>query len=332
MYTDMRKDILLKLDNILETDKLCEVMEQLDYIASNYSIEKMVTSLVVRGRHELEEYGKLYAVCKKIEGCADSTIVNYSLTIKNFINYVSCPLEEIDTNVIRKYLLLYKMDHKIKDISLDKIRGHLAEWFLWMQNEGYIQRNPMASIVKIKYPKKKKPSIDPMELEHLRDVCRDDRERCLVEVLYATGCRISEALSIKVTDIPFESAHPEIQVTGKGSKDRTVYFSPRSISSIKRYLSSRKHESEYLFINERGGGQMQPSNAQKRFRELRVLAGLETKNLTPHTMRHTMATQMSKIAPIQIVQHQLGHSKLDTTMQYVDVAEEDAKMYHARAI
>lgn len=332
MYQDFRRDLLVRLNDILDAETLRSVIDQVDLTALNYSISKMTTDLTVRGKDNLEEYGKLYSVCKKVEGCSDATIANYALTIKNFINYVSCPLEEITANTVRKYLLLYKMDHDVKDISLDRIRQNLAGWFVWMQNEGYITKNPMASIAKIKFQKTKKPSINQVELEHLRDVCHDDRERCLVEVLYSTGCRISEALNIKYADIRFDLPQPECKVVGKGKKVRTVYFSPRAVSAIRHYMASRSHESEWLFVNDRGGAQMKRGNAEKIFRQLRHLAGLEEKSLTPHTMRHTMATQTSKIAPIQVVQQLLGHSKIDTTMRYVETNQDDAKMYHARSI
>jgi len=171
-----------------------------------------------------------------------------------------------------------------------------------------------------------------MELEKLRDVCQDDRDRCLVEVLYSTGCRISEALSIKTAEIKMDIPLPECTVIGKGKKPRVVYFSPRAISTIRRYLTSRRHDSEWLFNNDRGGGQMSRRNAEKRFHVLRELAGLQDKKVTPHTMRHTFASQTSKIAPVQVVQKLLGHSKIDTTMIYVETSQDEVRAYHAKAI
>jgi site-specific recombinase XerD len=101
---------------------------------------------------------------------------------------------------------------------------------------------------------------------------------------------------------------------------------------IKKYLKTRRHDSEWLFCNERGGGKMQRENAAKKFRELRGLAGLEEKRVTAHTMRHTFATQAGKTAPIQVVQQMLRHSKLETTMIYVETSQDDVKAYHAKAI
>lgn len=333
MYSDFRRDILVGLaDAGIDSNQIGTIVTAIDMIATRYTIAKASQEIAIRGRDKLEEAAKLYIICKQIEGCSPSTLSNYMLHINGFVRYCGVPLEEIDANCIRRYLLLYKMDHSITDRSLDHIRQDLAGWFSWLQNEGYIARDPMATVAKIKFQAKRKPALDMTELERLRDACRDDRERCLVEVLYSTGCRISEALSIKHEEIRFDLPQPEVTVIGKGNKPRTVYFSPRAVSMIRRYIKTRSHESEWLFVNDRGGGQMKRANAEKIFRQLRAAAQLEGKRLTPHTMRHTIATQTIKIAPVQVVQQLLGHSKIDTTMQYAETSQDDVKSYHAKAI
>lgn len=333
MYSDFRMDLICKLSDAgMPADQIGTVLTHLDDVAAGYTINKACTEIAVRGREDLEQYAKLYIICKQIEGCTEATISNYGLHIKAFISYCSVSLDEIDANCIRKFLLLYKMDHKISDRSLDHIRQDLNNWFTWLQNEGRIAKNPCSNVARIKYTVERKPALDMNELEHLRDVCRSDRERALVEALYATGCRISEALSIKVSDIRWDLQQPECRVIGKGGKPGIVYFTPRAVSTLKRYLSSRRHDSEWLFNNDRGGGRMKRANAEKIFRQLRGLAGLEGKRLTPHTMRHTTATQAAKRAPIQAVKEILRHERLDTTMIYAETTPEEIKAYHANAL
>ena len=333
MYSDFRRDILLDLAEAgIDSQIIGQVIGAMDMVATRYTIARTTQEISIRGRDKLEEAAKLYLVCKKIEGCADGTMGNYGRHIKGFIDHCTCPLEEIDANAVRRYLLLYKMDRDVSDRTLDKLRQDLHSWFEWMQGEGYITRNPMTNVARIKYQVTQKEAINQMELERLREVCEDDRDRCLVEVLYSTGCRISEALSIKVTEIRFDLPHPECTVIGKWKKPRVVYFSPRAVTAINKYIKNRKYKSEWLFINIRGGEQMKRENAEKRFRELRVLAGLEDKNLTPHTLRHTFASHTGRIAPVQVVQKMLGHSKIDTTMIYVETSQDDVRSYHARAI
>lgn len=333
MYSALRNDLILRLSDIgLGGDVIGAVVEQLDHAVCGYTISRSTTDIAVRGREDLEKCAKLYIVCKQIEGCKAETIKNYSLRLKSFISFCAVPLDEIDANVVRRFLLCYKMEHDVSDRTLDSIRGDIACWFLWLQNEGYIAKNPCANVASIKFRAEHKPALTPAELEHLRDTCRDARERAMVETLYSTGCRISELLSIKVKDVKWDLPQPECKIMGKGDKPGTVYFSPRAISSFKKYLAARRHDSEWLFCNDRGGGQMSKANAEKIFRQLRELSGLGDKRLTPHTMRHTTATQAAKLMPIQAVKEIMRHDKLDTTMIYAETSQEDVKAYHAKAI
>ena len=152
MYSDFRRDILLQLAEAgIDTETMGKMLSTMDTVAIRYTITKATQEIAIRGRDALEEAAKVYLVSKKLDGCTDATIDNYALHIKGFIGYCSVPLEEIDANVVRRYLILYKMDHQINDRSLDKVRQTLHGWFGWMQSEGYIQRNPMANINKIKY-------------------------------------------------------------------------------------------------------------------------------------------------------------------------------------
>ena len=333
MYTDLRNDFILRMSEAnISGDLIGAVINLLDTVSINYSISKTVTDIAVRGRDELARCAKMYIVCKQIEGCKDETVSNYWRHISSFINYACVPLDEIDANIIRKFLLLYKMDHDIGDRSLDHIRQDLTGWFTWMHGEGYISKNPCANVAKIKYRVKRKEALTLTELEHLRDACSTDRERALVEALYSTGCRISEMLSIKTAGIKWDLPQPECKVVGKGDKEGIVYFSPRAISVLKKYLATRLHDSEWLFCNDRGGGQMTRQNAEKIFRQLRQRAGLEDKRLTPHTMRHTTATIGAKVMPIQVVKEMMRHEKIDTTLIYAETSQDDVRNYHARAI
>ena len=333
MYNDLRNDYMMGLSKAgYQADEIAKLLGILDCISSGYSISKQSTEIMVVGKEKIQEYANLYFVTKKIEGCTDETIQNLRYSINPFVDYVNCPIEEIDTNVIRKYLVLYKMNHDIGDRSLNKIRTNIKSWFEWMQNEGYISKNPTKNVSKIKYTVKKKEALTQTELEKLRNACRNELEKCLVEVLYSTGCRISEAINIKVSEIKFDKELPECEIKGKGGKWGKVYFSPRAITCITAYLKARPHDSEWLFNNYRGGGQLKRENAEKKFRELRKLAGLESKKVTPHTMRHTTATTAIKVAPVEVVRDLLRHSKIDTTMIYADVSPDEVKRYHERLI
>ncbi len=126
MYSDFRRDMLIDLAEAgIDSQIIGQVISVMDMVATRYTIARTTQEIAVRGRDKLEEAAKLYLVCKKIEGCAAGTLDNYGRHIKSFVQYCSCPLEEIDANVLRKYLLLYKMDHNVSDRSLDKLRQDL---------------------------------------------------------------------------------------------------------------------------------------------------------------------------------------------------------------
>ena len=135
MYSDFRRDILVGLaDAGIDSEQIGTIVAAIDMIATRYTIAKASQEIAIRGRDKLEEAAKLYIICKQIEGCSHSTLSNYMLHINGFVRYCGVPLEEIDANCIRRYLLLYKMDHSITDRSLDHIRQDLAGWFSWLQN------------------------------------------------------------------------------------------------------------------------------------------------------------------------------------------------------
>ena len=333
MYNDFRMDLLFKLQDLgLPGDIMGAVIGAVDVVSSGYAITKACTDLVVRGREELEAYIRMYLICKQLDGCTEATLANYKYHLDDFVKEMIVPLAEIRTNDIRRYLTTYKAARNISDGTLDKVRMTLNGFFLWAQNDGYINSNPMANIGSIKHAKPKKEPLTPEELETLRSACRTDRERALVETLYSTGCRITELINVKVDDVRWQCSPPEFKVLGKGKKDGIVYLSPRAVVLIKKYLSTRSHDSEWLFCNDRGGEKMSRENAEKIFRELRELAGLEGKKLTPHTLRHTMATNAVQIAPVQVVQKLLRHDKIETTLIYAETAEADVKAYHKKVM
>ena len=331
MYQELRENFILRLHD-LDPAVLQHVLSVLDAVVVDYTIAKAEKGLSVPGREELEQIIKLYIICKGIEGCQKTTLSGYSLALMNFKNHMISPLEEITVNDIRKYLLTYKLENKISDRSLDHLRTVLMGFFVWCQNEGHISKNPMASIRPIKFRKEKKPPLDPDELERLRGCCRDDRERALVEVLYSTGCRISEIINARIDDINFNVNPVSIKIIGKGNKPGTVFMSPRAVAALRKYLAGRKHNSDHIFNNDRGGTPLKKENAERIFRELRKLAGLEDKRLTPHTLRHTLGTNLALMAPIQVVQRTLRHECIDTTMIYAETSEKDVIHYHSRIL
>jgi len=152
--------------------------------------------------------------------------------------------------------------------------------------------------------------------------------RALAEVLLGTGMRISEALSIKRAAVNFETG--ETRIVGKGNKERTVFFTPRALGWLKEFANHRSDSSEWLFVLP-SGKRLLYNTVRGWFAQTRARAGL-LKNVTPHIMRHTMATTLLfNGCPIGFIKEILGHDSLETTCQYyLGVDKKAAKEAHRK--
>jgi len=225
----------------------------------------------------------------------------------------------------------YQAHKGISNRSLDKIRNTLSAFFRWAACEGYIPVSPVETLRPIKYEVKPRQAVTQVELELLRRSCRDERELALLETMYSTGCRVSELIGIKIGDVNWETR--AVLLFGKGKKYRTSYLNAKSEVALRAYLSTRKHASIFLFCNDRGGGQMKKCNVERIMREMAERAGLGDKGISPHIMRHTMATQaLYSGMPIEDIQKLLGHRNLATTMVYAKVAQNGVRERHQKYV
>lgn len=162
------------------------------------------------------------------------------------------------------------------------------------------------------------------------------RDSAMLELLYSSGLRVSEIISIKVNDINFESGF--LRVVGKGSKERVIPMNRRAAEKIKRYMHElrpgllKDGQSPYLFLTNRGA----PMTRQRFWQALKILGNVAGISLTPHTLRHTFATHLlDGGADLRSVQKMLGHSDISTTQIYTKVsADRLRKVYlehHPRA-
>lgn len=152
--------------------------------------------------------------------------------------------------------------------------------------------------------------------------------RCLVEVLLATGMRITEALSVKVADVKLDTG--EAQIVGKGNKQRTVFFTPRALGWVREFVNRRSDHSEWLFVCPKGAP-FTVNTVQKNFRFIRARSEL-SKRVSPHILRHTCATTLLfNGCPIGFIKEVLGHDRLETTCRYyLGVDKKAAKEAHQK--
>ena len=186
----------------------------------------------------------------------------------------------------------------------------------------------MKRIHKIKTKTVVKSTISDEGIEKLRDNCKVKRDLAMIDLLYSTGMRVGELVNLNIEDINFEDR--ECIVYGKGDKERRVYFDAKAKIHLKEYIDERSDTNEALFVSlDAPFNRLKISGVEIRLRQLGRRLNLE--RIHPHKFRRTMATRaIDKGMPIEQVQKILGHSQIDTTMQYAMVNQNNVKTSHQK--
>lgn len=276
------------------------------------------------------EFLKLFLEAKKIEGCSERTIQYYRVTIEKMLQKVTIPARKITTEDMRDYLAGYQQINNCSKVTVDNVRRSISSFFFWLEEENYILKSPMRRIHKIKTNKQVKETISDEDIEKLRDACRCHRDLAIVDLLYSTGMRVGELVSLNRSDVNFELR--ECVVLGKGGKERKVYFDAKAKLHLQEYLNGRVDNNSALFVTlDRPFERLKISGVEIRVRSLGKSVGLL--KIHPHKFRRSMATRaIDKGMPIEQVQKILGHSQIDTTMQYAIVNQGNVKISHQKYI
>lgn len=333
-YEKIKHDVIAKISARMPEmplDTLRLIAQSLDEAVDGYTITEAETHLSIVGRDEFIRVIKNYFVIKKMEGLSEKTLSRYLLALKSFVNKTMKPIGEVTANDTRLFLFAYQNEREISNRSLEGMRGVICTFFRWAAAEGYIDKDPTVQIKPIRWTAKPREALEQIDLELIRKACSDARELALVEVFYSTGCRVSELIGIKLNDIDWDKR--TVLLFGKGGKYRTSYINAKAEIAIKEYLKTRKHNSEYLFCNIRGGKKLGKDNIERIVRNLKDRAGLGDRRVTPHVFRHTTATHAVRSGmPVTDIQQLLGHSNVATTMVYAHISNESVQAGHRRCI
>ncbi|WP_269465573.1 site-specific tyrosine recombinase/integron integrase [Rummeliibacillus stabekisii] len=296
---------------------------KLSTIFSKYHVTKVEQDEV---HPDLTEKTVLFLSSKKLEGLSQVTLDSYKIELRIFSEHVKKRTDDITTSDVRVYL--GKFEH-LKLSSISRKLSVLKSFFSWLTAEEFILRDPTA---KIKPPKKEKrlpKALTIEELEMLREFCKTNRQRAFLEVMYATGCRLSEIHNLNKSDINYQAM--SCRVIGKGNKEREVYFSHKAMYHLKKYLTTRTDDCEALFITERKPcRRLSNRGIQREIGKIAEQAGLE-KPVHPHVLRHTFATlTLNNGADIVAIQALLGHEDPSTTQIYAQLTEEKKHEQHKK--
>lgn len=266
----------------------------------------------------------------------DNTVNSYLSDITIFKEYLSSlkiNYLKVDKDIIREYLKVLG-NSNYKSSSVNRILSSLKNYYDYLEYKHLIEYNPLKDLNRPKKEKRLPNFINNNDYEEIikKSLERTDfigrRNTLLLELLYSSGIRISEALNIKIKDI--NMSDKSIRILGKGSKMRIVYFGEYAKEYLEEYLKVRNSSLEYLFLNKnntlltRRGAEYIISNLVK--------TSLLKKKVTPHTFRHSYATEMlNNGADIRSVQELLGHSSLSTTGIYTHVTNEVVRREYLKA-
>jgi len=264
-----------------------------------------------------------YRKCKSLENCSQKTLDNYERCIEKLCERVNKPLKKVTGDDLRDFLTYYREERGVSLAYLDTIRHYLSAWFGWCSDEGYILKNPVRRIPRIKVPKKIKKALTAEEREKLKDNAGNARDLALMELLYSTAARVNEVLALNISDVNFDSREV-LLYDEKGKRERIVYLSDTAVYYLRKYLASRGDDNPALFVTAKAPHtRLKAGGVQKMLRDLGRSCGVE---VHPHKFRRSFLTDASsKGMSLQELQTYAGHVKPETTMNYIEVKQEDIR-------
>lgn len=301
---------------------LIRTLHDVDVTAANNDSQTRV-----RANSQLQT---LFISAKRVEGCSEKTLKYYASTIGSMLSLIDKDIIDITTNDLRCYLSNYQSANNSSKVTIDNIRRIFSSFFAWLEDEDYILKSPVRRIHKVKTGSLVKEVLSDENLETLRDSCTHIRDLAIIDLLSSTGIRVGELVKINRDDIDFHER--ECVVFGKGNKEREVYFNARTKIHLKQYLESRTDDNPALFVSLHSPhNRLKISGVELRLRQLGRKVAIN--KVHPHKFRRTLATMaIDKGMPIEQVQKLLGHVKIDTTMHYAMVNQNNVKISHRRYI
>lgn len=277
------------------------------------------------------------------KGLAENTISAYRTDLLQYINFLKSINKTVDNVThedITEFLWQLK-ENNIKPNSLYRKTSCISQFHKFLVSEGITNNNPTEFLTKPKLQRKLPQVLTVEEVDKLLNFIpkkrfNDVRNKAMIEVLYATGMRVSELVSLKFDQV--DLGNKFIRVIGKGGKERVVLLNNKSVQAIKEWLKIRQKKfgnknlgeyNNYIFLSKLG----KPISRIDFWEQLKNYvkqAGI-VKNVSPHTLRHSFATHMLKYgADLRVVQELLGHADISTTQIYTQVDRQHLKELHKK--
>lgn len=277
------------------------------------------------------------------KGLSSNTISAYKNDVEqyfSFLNKINKTIDNVVSEDITEFLWQLKQQN-LKSNSIYRKASCITQFHKFLISENITKNNPIEFLSKPKLQRKLPQVLTLEEVEKLlsyipKKKFNDIRNKAMIEVLYATGLRVSELVNLKFDNLDLTNKY--IRVIGKGGKERIVLLNNKSVQAIKEWLKIREKKfankslgeyDQYIFLSKLG----KPISRIDFWEQLKNYvkqAGI-TKNVSPHTLRHSFATHMLKYgADLRVVQELLGHSDISTTQIYTQVDRQHLKELHKK--
>lgn len=328
-----------------------DIKESIYLAIDKYEIGKKTTEIAVISENRNELLIKKFFIGKTVKGLTERTMKLYSTEIPKIIEKIGKTIDDIEPDDIRLYIAKRKTIDKVsKTTQANEIR-YLRSFFTYLHNEELIQRNPMSKVDRIKPDHRKKEAFTEIEIEKMRNELETSKDKCVFELLLSTGCRVSELVNIKISEVE----NDRILVHGKGEKDRYVYINAKAHYALEKYLADREDDNPYLFPRMKSIQEIGKETARKELKNwykhkeniiqdmhtgmgtiesyVRKLGRSVDVHAHPHKFRRTAATMaLRRGMPIEQVSKMLGHESIETTQIYLDLSEEDLQIAHRKYV
>lgn len=330
MKNQLIAEITRQMIPYLDNAQMEQLQDVLQHCMWNVQIVETPDAVLQQEKESNEDLLNMFLSAKRVEGCSDKTLNYYENSIRRLFSAVDCHVTHMQTDDLRTYLSDYQQKSQCSKSNIDNIRRILSSFFTWLEDENFIIKSPVRRIHKIRSSQTVKETYSDESLETMRDQCGCLRDLAMIDLLASTGMRVGELVRLNIDDIDFENR--ECVVFGKGSKERPVYFDARTKIHLKNYLESRNDSNPALFVSLLSPyNRLEISGIEVRLRKLGRKLGIT--KVHPHKFRRTLATRaIDKGMPIEQVQQLLGHAKIDTTMQYAMVNQNNVKISHRKYI
>lgn len=331
MVEKILENVVNEMASLLSSEQLEHLSNILYINFRGIEVAEQCTELKSTGEDGNEAKIRMFVASKRAVNRQIGTLKQYTREIHRMLDFLGKRLEDITGMDLRYYYGIMRERRGIKMSTMQTRIHYLSSFWDFLTTEKLVHSNPVKTVGKLKVEKVIRKPFTAEEMAALREGCQNIRDRALVEFLYSTGVRVSELVALNACDISMEKR--ELIVYGKGSKERKTYLTDNAKFYLRKYLTERgvvESSQEPLFVTQDAPhSRLTVAGVQYMLRQLGQHTGVN--NVHPHRFRRTIATDLlSREMPIEQVKEFLGHEKLDTTMIYCTVKEEQVRASHRK--